>query len=193
MHRCCSLGHRKGTVTCDREKLVKPILGLLVELYRDRHDDPAARAIWDAIEPNLSRLYPKRFDYAVGKSGRTESRPLFGDLIEAMYYYMEKPESDGIAPHFAPGATSLLSPKFRYNPSTSPEQTPNLRQTLTSASSGRSRARSVRRIAVPAPEPGDGDESVGSLSFRTLSSQDDTRLGLAETRTSTHTLRMTTP
>ena len=69
---CCSLGHRKGTVTCDREKLVKPMLGLLVELYRDRHDDPAARAIWDAIEPNLSRLYPKRFEYAVGKSGKTE-------------------------------------------------------------------------------------------------------------------------
>ena len=22
---CCSLGHRKGTVTCDREKLVKPM------------------------------------------------------------------------------------------------------------------------------------------------------------------------
>ena len=59
---------------------------------------------WDAIEPNLSRLYPKRFDYAVGKSGKTESRPLFGDLIEAMYYYLEKPESDGVAPHFAPGA-----------------------------------------------------------------------------------------
>ena len=166
-------------------------LGLLVELYRDRHDDPAARAIWDAIEPNLSRLYPKRFDYAVGKSGRTESRPLFGDLIEAMYYYMEKPDSDGIAPHFAPGATSLLSPKFRYNPSTSPEQTPNLRQTLTSASSGRSRARSVRRIAIPSPEPGDGDESV---SLSVMSSQSTgLGLGLAETRTSTHTLRMTTP
>ena len=166
-------------------------LGLLVELYRDRHDDPAARAIWDAIEPNLSRLYPKRFDYAVAKSGKTESRPLFGDLIEAMYYYMEKPESDGIAPHFAPGATSLLSPKFRYNPSysLSPEQTPNLRQTLTSASSGRSRARSVRRIAVPSPEPGDGDESVS-----VMSSQDTgLGLGLSETRTSTHTLRMTTP
>ena len=169
-------------------------LGLLVELYRDRHDDPAARAIWDAIEPNLSRLYPKRFDYAVGKSGRTESRPLFGDLIEAMYYYMEKPESDGIAPHFAPGATSLLSPKFRYNPSTSPEQTPNLRPTLTSASSGRSRARSVRRIVVnSSPEaPGDGDESVSQYSLSVMSSQ-DTGLGLAETRTSTHTLRMTTP
>ena len=29
---CCSLGHRKGTVTCDREKLVKPMSTTSVEI-----------------------------------------------------------------------------------------------------------------------------------------------------------------
>ena len=40
---CCKMGHNNGTTPCDQEKLVKPMLGLLVELYRDRHDDAAAR------------------------------------------------------------------------------------------------------------------------------------------------------
>ena len=39
---CCKMGHNNGTTPCDREKLVKPILGLLVELYRDRHEDARA-------------------------------------------------------------------------------------------------------------------------------------------------------
>ena len=38
---CCKMGHNNGTTPCDQEKLVKPMLGLLVELYRDRHDDAA--------------------------------------------------------------------------------------------------------------------------------------------------------
>ena len=83
---CCKMGHNNGTTPCDQEKLVKPMLGLLVELYRDRHDDAAARVIWNAIEPNLAKLYPKNFDYACGPGGRTERRALFGDLVTAMYY-----------------------------------------------------------------------------------------------------------
>ena len=47
---CCKMGHNNGTTPCDQEKLVKPMLGLLVELYRDRHDDAAARVIWKAVE-----------------------------------------------------------------------------------------------------------------------------------------------
>ena len=81
---CCKMGHNNGTTPCDREKLVKPMMGLLVELYRDRHEDAAARTIWDAIEPNLQQLYPKTFDYACGPGGRTERRALFGDLVTAM-------------------------------------------------------------------------------------------------------------
>ena len=41
---CCSLGHPDGD-ECDFEALVPPALGLLGELYRDRHERPGAWAL----------------------------------------------------------------------------------------------------------------------------------------------------
>ena len=143
---CCKMGHNNGTTPCDQEKLVKPMLGLLVELYRDRHDDAAARVIWNAIEPNLAKLYPKNFDYACGPGGRTERRALFGDLVTAMYYYFED-HGDAAVPHFAPGETALLSPRFRRSSNTSPPET--IRSLMTGSSGP-----SLRHIIRPSLESG---------------------------------------
>ena len=41
---CCALGHPDGD-ECDFEALVPPALGLLGELYRDRHERPGAWAL----------------------------------------------------------------------------------------------------------------------------------------------------
>ena len=141
------MGHNNGTTPCDREKLVKPMMGLLVELYRDRHEDAAARTIWDAIEPNLQQLYPKTFAYACGPGGRTERRALFGDLVTAMYYYFEDHGRDAAVPHFAPGATALLSPRFRRSSNTSPPET--IRSLMTGSSGP-----SLRHIVRPSHDSG---------------------------------------
>ena len=118
----------------------------MVELYRDRHDDAAARVIWNAIEPNLAKLYPKNFDYACGPGGRTERRALFGDLVTAMYYYFED-HGDAAVPHFAPGATALLSPRFRRSSNTSPPET--IRSLMTGSSGP-----SLRHIIRPSLDSG---------------------------------------
>ena len=57
--------------------------GLLLELYRDRDTDAAARVMFREIEPQLKRLYPATFEYMDGE-GNTKTLPLFGELVEAV-------------------------------------------------------------------------------------------------------------
>ena len=80
---CCRLGH-PGAQPCDREALVRPMLGLFYEIYRDRHG--SRKKAWEVLEPRLKKLYPKDFDWVYFTAeGETlvERAPLFGDLIDA--------------------------------------------------------------------------------------------------------------
>ena len=81
--------------------------GLLLELYRDRDTDAAARVMFREIEPQLKRLYPATFEYNDGE-GNVKQLPLFGELVEAAFYYSDHAESDDSmpkqTPKFAPGA-----------------------------------------------------------------------------------------
>ena len=85
--------------------------GLLLELYRDRDTDAAARVMFRAIEPHLKRLYPATFDYNDGK-GNTTTLPLFGELVEAAFYYSDRAEEEDSlpkqTPKFAPGANGAI-------------------------------------------------------------------------------------
>ena len=103
---CCRLGHHGGKTSCDKERLVKPMLGLLRELYRDRDTDPAARVMFREIEPQLKRLYPATFEY-VDDRGHAKTMPLFGELVDAAFYYADHADdAEKRAPKFVPGANA---------------------------------------------------------------------------------------
>ena len=150
---------------------VKPMLGLLLELYRDRDTDAAARVMFREIEPQLKRLYPATFDYNDGE-GNTRTLPLFGELVEAAFYYSDRAESDDSlpkpTPKFAPGANGA---RMQRAP-TGLELKEVMRQHGTNAGGQSLRSRPSRRLSFAGvAEPGDGF--------------DDGRR-LAETRTQKH-------
>ena len=157
---CCARGHPDHV--CDREALVKPMLGLFVEIY-ERHRNPrdgmpeppravalgpspdsiirtatpdleeqrargldavrtphTPRALppkdaYAVVEPLLERLYPRTFDWRhTGADGEfvVETVPLFGDLIDAARYYVDRglldkrrgiDDDDAGVPDFEPG------------------------------------------------------------------------------------------
>ena len=158
---CCARGHPDHV--CDREALVKPMLGLFVEIYerhrnpRDGVPEPPRAGAWgpspdsiirtatpdleeqrarglDAVrtphtprarppkdayavvEPLLERLYPRTFDWRhTGADGEfvVETVPLFGDLIDAARYYVDRglldkrrgiDDDDAGVPDFEPGS-----------------------------------------------------------------------------------------
>ena len=78
-----------------------------------------------------------------------------------MYYYFEDHGSDAAVPHFAPGATALLSPRFRRSSNAS--SPPETIRSLMTGSSGPS----LRHIVRPSLESGamtvspDLESSVG--------------------------------
>mmetsp|Transcript_82811 Transcript_82811/g.208543 ORF Transcript_82811/g.208543 Transcript_82811/m.208543 type:complete len:1058 (-) Transcript_82811:163-3336(-) len=80
---CCHLGHKSSSV-CDKESLVKPVLGLYSLILRQRHSDsilPVLRHIEQAKEMFFPGNHTfKRYD------GSQEVRELFGPLVQ----YMEK-------------------------------------------------------------------------------------------------------
>ena len=73
-----TLGHPEGE--CDFESLVSPILGLVAEIYRERHERPGA---WALLKDRLDELFPHTFEYRF-ESGASTTLPLFGDLALAM-------------------------------------------------------------------------------------------------------------
>jgi len=84
---CCALGHQNGTVPCDREELVFPMLGLYSEIYA-RREEPQMKVVFDAIEPMVDSIYPNEFGYFSEKGG-TVTKPLFGDLTVAMRRFVD--------------------------------------------------------------------------------------------------------
>ena len=63
------------------------------------------------IEPQLKRLYPATFEYN-DREGNVKQLPLFGELVEAAFYYSDQAESDESlpkqTPKFAPGANGAI-------------------------------------------------------------------------------------
>jgi len=112
---CCRMGHPNGQ-PCDRERLMLPLLGIYDERgawaqpSRDpRSPAPRPRTL-PALEARRDELFPKTFEYvSQGPLGRmTETRPLFGDLVDAVQWFAEDPDrlTDGAAPRrraFTPG------------------------------------------------------------------------------------------
>ena len=108
---CCRLGH-PDAMPCDREALVRPMLGLFHEIYRNRHG--SRRDAWAVLEPRISTLYPRSFDWKhTGVDGDiTERAPLLGDLIDAAKISIDTEQADdeghGLSKFsgFAPGTNS---------------------------------------------------------------------------------------
>jgi len=90
---CCQLGHNDGTVPCDRQELVLPMLGLYAEIYRLRAEDESRKTIFEAIEPSLHEIYPPAFEYTSPKHASV-AKPLFGDLITAARRIADNSGSD---------------------------------------------------------------------------------------------------
>ena len=73
-----------------------PMLGLYAELYRDRRG--ASAEAYALIEGEKDKLYPRTFEYRArgtdGGAPKTEQLPLFGDLIDAVEYFITLDEAD---------------------------------------------------------------------------------------------------
>ncbi len=93
---------------CDRERLMLPMLGIYDErgawarCREPRSPGPRPRTL-EALEPARDALFPKTFEYVSVEGGTrtTETRPLFGDLVEAVQWYSEDPDRlhDGASQH----------------------------------------------------------------------------------------------
>eukprot|EP01065_Artemidia_motanka_P022686 TRINITY_DN26884_c0_g1_i1.p1 TRINITY_DN26884_c0_g1~~TRINITY_DN26884_c0_g1_i1.p1 ORF type:complete len:1048 (+),score=320.32 TRINITY_DN26884_c0_g1_i1:139-3282(+) len=77
---CCALSH-KGTVRCDRESLMSPILGLY-SLVLKQNTELHIRPIYKHIDKDKERFFPPSFSFAT--EGGTEERELFGPLVTKM-------------------------------------------------------------------------------------------------------------
>jgi len=97
---CCRLEH-KGSVACDRQSLVIPILGLYGELYRasleshkmgDSSVQESVKQFLNEIEKDQEAIFPRSFEMTHWRSQKrvTETVMLFGDLIERMKVRIEQ-------------------------------------------------------------------------------------------------------
>jgi len=78
---CCRLGHPNGS-RCDKEELMLPMLGLYQDIL-SKADTTTVKPIFDAIFDVVDDIYPRTFEY-VDEHGVTSTKPLFGDLIQAV-------------------------------------------------------------------------------------------------------------
>lgn len=96
---CCRLKH-KNMRGCDRELLLKPILGLFGELYAGR-EDPVKNELWNNVKAQKDVMFPKEFTYACNtwnsklkKEVETqETRPLFANLIQHIEDLIDEDEA----------------------------------------------------------------------------------------------------
>eukprot|EP00929_Paragymnodinium_shiwhaense_P086771 TRINITY_DN47209_c0_g1_i1.p1 TRINITY_DN47209_c0_g1~~TRINITY_DN47209_c0_g1_i1.p1 ORF type:complete len:941 (-),score=200.64 TRINITY_DN47209_c0_g1_i1:132-2954(-) len=87
---CCSIGHQSCS-RCDKENLMKPMLGLYALMLRRAKDDPNVAAMARRIKAKRDKFFPKTFEF---KSWREDSkgelvvekeeRDLFGPLVAMM-------------------------------------------------------------------------------------------------------------
>ncbi|CAK9074989.1 unnamed protein product [Durusdinium trenchii] len=84
---CCDLRHENFDV-CDRESLVLPLLGLYYRVAaaerRGVDQNEGTKTLYDMIEANREKIFPRSFDYACVIDGQEalRKRTLFGDLLE---------------------------------------------------------------------------------------------------------------
>jgi len=90
---CCRLKHPEGQL-CDKEALVRPLIGLYCGMYLNR-DVPQWQVVSDVIEQNRDELFPQTYGYVTDAG--VERRPLFRDElteVEQFVHFMEAyPES----------------------------------------------------------------------------------------------------
>lgn len=77
---CCRLGHA-GTNTCDKEKLVLPLLGLWYSLRggRGKRTNTGAKMLLSIIHKDVQKVFPPKFAFECDQG--TKEKNLFGDLI----------------------------------------------------------------------------------------------------------------
>ena len=80
---CCKRAHNGGTQPCDKETLMLPMVGLYTEIY-DNRNKPAVKDMYELIASNIDAIFPPTFEYVFSDEGDTVTKPLFGDLIQAV-------------------------------------------------------------------------------------------------------------
>eukprot|EP00440_Ansanella_granifera_P046637 gb/GFBE01050506.1/.p1 GENE.gb/GFBE01050506.1/~~gb/GFBE01050506.1/.p1 ORF type:complete len:694 (+),score=174.43 gb/GFBE01050506.1/:1-2082(+) len=78
---CCRLKH-KGLMSCDKESLVKPLLGMWYKVLRDKQagtESKGARIFFKYVQEMESSIFPKSFTFEA--ETYVEQRELFGDLL----------------------------------------------------------------------------------------------------------------
>merc|ERR1712166_906360 len=88
---CCKRCNNGGIQPCDRETLMLPMLGLYTEIY-DNRDKPAVKDMYAMIAQNIDGIFPQEFEYTIAE-GQTVTKPLFGDLIQAVEAVVEAVKS----------------------------------------------------------------------------------------------------
>jgi len=135
-----------------------PMLGLYAELYRDRRG--ASAEAYALIEDKKDKLYPRTFCYRCrgtdGGAPTTEELPLFGDLIDAVEYFITLDEADDdrllnrAIPDFRPGTNSQRR-SFHCHSSVASKR--SLARSLSLGSTNRSSPARPSRAVADAPPP----------------------------------------
>ena len=123
---------------------MSPILGLVAEIYRERHERPGA---WALLKDRLDELFPHTFNYT-RESGASVELPLFGDLALAMIRIVdheEKKRGRDFSPEqllrgLAPGTSGQRHSPLGKSPQHRLARTPTQRHSPPS-SGARSRSR----------------------------------------------------
>jgi len=85
---CCRLLHNQMAM-CDKEFLVKPVLGLVAELFLKRESNETAGEVYKTMMevPMIrDKMFPKTFDF-VSQRGTTR-KALFGASIEWLVHFL---------------------------------------------------------------------------------------------------------
>jgi len=83
---CCAMKH-KGTVKCDKESLMSPILGLYSLVIKQRSLSHI-QDVYHHINSDKDRFFPDSI-FFVDEKGKVEERELFGPLVEKMEEYVQ--------------------------------------------------------------------------------------------------------
>lgn len=87
---CCSMKH-KGTVKCDKESLMSPILGLYSLVIKQRNQEHI-QDVYQHIQSDKDRFFPDTTEF-VNERGKVEERELFGPLVRKMEEHVKERSS----------------------------------------------------------------------------------------------------
>lgn len=88
-YTCCRMSHTMDDgkmMSCDRQALVLPMLGLYGEIYR-RRKDPSVTNVYEDIKAEKDAIFPPSFQFKTERGWN--SRPLFGDLLERLEWKID--------------------------------------------------------------------------------------------------------